>query len=335
MARIPLMFVAVVLLVGACSGRTSNDPAAAPSPDTGSDSMPATAVPTTVTTVATTGSEFTPDPPAPGTTVCDRFTSVTALGTVGAASLTESSGIVASRAHPGVYWLHNDSGGDAAVHAIDTTGAELGTWVLDGVNALDWEDIAIGPGPDDGTDYLYVGDIGDNLAFRPDVTVHRFAEPDPATSGTVTDAVPLRFGYPIAPVDSEAMFVDPVTGDLFIITKVDTGNSIVLRADGTTLGSDPILPTFEVATLDLGPGGFVSAADISPDGTAIALRGYEEVWMWARTDRDVAAAFNAEPCMAPSPEEVQGEAIAFTADGTAYVTVSEGSGPTLWRVGPG
>jgi hypothetical protein len=279
------------------------------------------------------GGEFVPNPPEPGTTVCDRFTSVAAPGVVAAAALTESSGIVASRAHPGIFWVHNDSGGDAAVYAIDTAGALLGTWILDGVNALDWEDIAIGPGPDAGVDYLYVGDIGDNLAFRPDVTVHRFPEPDPATSGTVTDAVPLRFGYPIAPVDSEAMFVDPFTGDLFIITKVDTGNSIVLRADGATLGTDPILPTFEIATLELGPGAFVTAADISPDGTMIALRGYDEVWMWARNDLDVAVAFTAAPCAGPSPEEVQGEAITFTADGTAYVTVGEGSEPTLWRVG--
>ena len=33
-------------------------------------------------------------------------------------------------------------------------------------------------------------------------------------------------------------------------------------------------------------------------------------------------------------EEVQGEALAFTSDGTAYVTISEGSNPTVWRVEP-
>ena len=35
-----------------------------------------------------------------------------------------------------------------------------------------------------------------------------------------------------------------------------------------------------------------------------------------------------EPCMAPSPDEVQGEAIAFLSDGS-YNTVSEGSNPDL------
>ena len=89
----------------------------------------------------------------------------------------------------------------------------------------------------------------------------------------------------------------------------------------------------EIAMLDLGAGSFVTAADISPDGTMIALRGYEEVWMWARNDRELSNVFSAEPCSAPSPVEVQGEALTFTADGSEYVTVSEGTNPTVWRVG--
>ena len=56
--------------------------------------------------------------------------------------------------------------------------------------------------------------------------------------------------------------------------------------------------------------------------------------MWPRTDRSVADAFVGEPCLAPATEETQGESIAFTADGAGYITVSEGSNPTVWRVGP-
>jgi hypothetical protein len=263
--------------------------------------------------------------------VCDRFTSITDVGTNGQDALTESSGIVASRSNPGVFWLHNDSGSDATVYAIDSTGVALGTWDLAGTVALDWEDIAIGPGPEPGIDYLYVGDIGDNLAFRPNVTVHRFPEPDPLQSGTVEDVVALRVAYPIPPTDAESMLVDPIEGDLIIVTKTDTGRSIVLHAPAASL-SDPIVGMAEIGTLDLGAGAFVTAADISPDGTMVALRGYEEVWMWARNDRPLDTVFDADPCDAPSPVETQGEAIAFTADGAAYVTVSEGSTAAVWRV---
>ncbi len=330
MTRFAIILVALAAAISACAGRAS-DPVPSQPGSTEPSAQTTTAAPTVSTTPQ---ARFTPNPPPPGTTVCDRFTAISDSGVVTVSGLTESSGIVASRRHPGVYWVHNDSGSDAVVYAIDATGAELGTWRLDGINPLDWEDIAIGPGPEPDTDYLYVGDIGDNLAFRPDVTVHRFAEPDPRASGVVSDVAALRFGYPIVPTDAEAMFVDPVEGDLFVITKTDTGASIVLQAQAPSIGSDPIIPMVAVATLNLGPGSFVTAADISPDGTTVALRGYEETWMWPRIEREVAGAFIGEPCPGPSPNEVQGEALAFTADGTAFVTVSEGTNPTLWLVGP-
>jgi hypothetical protein len=322
----------MAMVVTACSGRQPTPRTPEPPPaGSAMTSLPTVSVEVPQTTPQT---RFVPNPPDEGSSVCDRFTTVRDVGTVDAADITEASGIVASRSHPGVYWTHNDSGGDPAVYAFDDTGTTLGVWTLDGRFALDWEDIALGPGPDPGVDYLYVGDIGDNLAFRPDVTVYRFPEPDPTQTGTLTDAVSLRLGYPIPPIDAEAMFVDPIDGNLVIVTKSSTGESIVLQASATSLGSDPIIPLFEIGRVELGAGAFVTAADISPDGTMIALRGYDEVWMWARNDRAVADAFLAEPCRAPATEEIQGEALSFSADGSAYITISEGSNPTVWRVEP-
>lgn len=310
--------VACLLAIAGCTGRTG-------SPDE------TTAAPTTVESA--TPRTFVPDPPPEGTTVCDPFMEPVALSSVESTALTETSGIVASRTHEGVYWLHDDSGGAAAIYAIDASGRSLGTWVLDGVTNLDWEDIAIGPGPDPAVDYLYVGDIGDNLAFRPDVSVHRFAEPDPTVDGVVTEVATQRFGYPGPPIDAEALAVDAVNGDLVLVTKTDTGRPTVLVAPTMDFGAQPIAAFIEIATLDLGPGAFVTALDISRDGTLVAARGYDEVWLWARIDVDLAAAFAAPPCAAPSPVEIQGEALAIRSDGGAYVTVSEGTSPTLWEVG--
>ena len=50
-----------------------------------------------------------------------------------------------------------------------------------------------------------------------------------------------------------------------------------------------------------------------------------------RTPDQLAEALTAEPCNAPSPDEVQGEAITFLSD-KAYSTVSEGSNPDLFVV---
>ena len=79
-------------------------------------------------------------------------------------------------------------------------------------------------------------------------------------------------------------------------------------------------------------GAEVSGADISWDGRTIALRGYDTIWMWRKAaGATVADALSAEPCEAPSPDEVQGEAIAFLPDGE-YQTVSEGAFPDVFLV---
>ena len=76
--------------------------------------------------------------------------------------INEASGIVASRKNPNIFWTHNDSGDKNRIYVFNYTGKHLGEYYLNDCNARDWEDIAIGPGPEDNSDYLYVGEIGDN-----------------------------------------------------------------------------------------------------------------------------------------------------------------------------
>ncbi len=126
------------------------------------------------------------------------------------------------------------------------------------------------------------------------------------------------------------MFVDPVTGQLIVITKPDGGGPAEILAapaealvDGATVGLVPI------GRFDLPAGLFVTAADIHPTGAAILFRGYNEVWLWSRTDIDLGRTFSGTPCDVPSTAEVQGEAITFARDGFSYYTVSEGSMPDV------
>jgi hypothetical protein len=87
-------------------------------------------------------------------------------GVVQHAPLQEASGLVASRTHPGVLWSHNDSGDGPRLFALTTSVGDLGVFTLDGAEARDWEDLAIGLGPEPGLDYLYAGNIGDNESQR-------------------------------------------------------------------------------------------------------------------------------------------------------------------------
>jgi len=110
-----------------------------------------------------------------------------AVAALQAPEIAESSGLVASRMNQGILWLHNDSGDSARLVRFSGDGAErqlisLGepgdvrTYTPPPIEAIDWEDVAIGPGPLTMTDYLYVGDIGDNASMRNEIWVHRLVE---------------------------------------------------------------------------------------------------------------------------------------------------------------
>src|SRR3954452_118827 len=92
-------------------------------------------------------------------------------GKLESAGLDESSGIVASRAHPGIFWTHNDSGNPPELFAITREGKEVRTYKVDAKN-IDWEDIAL-----DEKGRLLIADTGNNQHDRGEVYVHRLAEP--------------------------------------------------------------------------------------------------------------------------------------------------------------
>ncbi|MGZ4785991.1 MAG: PE family protein, partial [Acidimicrobiales bacterium] len=267
--------------------------------------------------------------------VCAGAATVSDAGTVSDPALDEASGIAASRRNPGVWWVHDDSGDTARFFGLSDTGQVVATVDVDGATAVDWEDIAVGPPATDAGETLYLGDIGDNGRSRSNVTVYRTTEPavDRSTPGATAHlrADTLTLTYPDGPHDAEALMVDPRSGDLVIVTKDWTlaGRSQVFRAPADRpAGSTTVLE--QVATLDLPIATLVTGADISPDGSLVALRSYAGVALYPREEgQDLWDAFDQQPCAGPLPVEKQGEAIGFAADGSSYATISEGTRPTL------
>ena len=248
--------------------------------------------------------------------------------------IIELSGIVSSRRTNGVWWVNNDSGDSARLFAVGNDGRSLGEFHLAGATATDWEDIGIGPGPKAGVAYLYAADIGDNAKARPSVQLYRVPEPavDPAKPAPATKTLGsvdrLTLTYPDGPHDAEAFFVDPKTGQLYIVSK-ELGAAGVYRAPAALVaGSTTELQS--VGTVDVGP--LVTAADITVLGDAIALRTYTSVRVFARRgNTKIEAALAGKPCNGKTAIEQQGEAIGFTRDGRGYVTASEGAHPSLHR----
>ena len=260
--------------------------------------------------------------------------------------ITESSGL-ASSSDPGTVFTHNDSGDAARFFAVDAdTGETRTVYELPGVQARDWEDMARGP-DESGRSSLWLGDIGDNNARRDrGLLVHRVPEPAPTDRETVTTDAPtsFRLRYADGPGDAEALLVHPRTGRLYVVTKPLAGPAKVYAAPERLDPGGPNALTL-VAEVELErtgtPGGpgigslaqrLVTAGDISPDGRRVALRTYTDVYEWTVPGDDVAAAFDGEPQVSPLPETFQGEGLAYTTDGTALLTSTEGERAPVHRL---
>lgn len=244
--------------------------------------------------------------------------------------LNELSGIVALDSG---LWAHNDSGDEARVFRLDEAGATQAVVRLEGVQAFDWEDMT-GAGPAAGE--LFVGDIGDNEGIRNEVTVLRFAVPEPPPVGEVTipagDIQTITLRYPDGPRDAETLLVDPATRDIVIVHKRFGGASEVYQApEADWADGEAELERIGIVEVGDTPLDATTAGDVGADGQVVALRTYAAVLVFPRDeDQSLAEALvENEPCDAPTRLEVQGEAITFTEEG--YLTVSEGDRPRINR----
>jgi hypothetical protein len=221
-------------------------------------------------------------------------------------TLVESSGLAVSATHPGVLWTHNDGGSVAQVMAVDRQGSTVATVTLAGIDPYDPE--ALAPGTDDrGRAALYLGDIGDNLRERPDVSVFRFREPTRLADATVP-ARWYRFTYPDGPHDAEALLVD-ADGRIMVATKEFAGAALYraprrLVTEGQ--GTNVLTRLADVPSL-------VTDGAYLPDGRFV-LRTYTSVYLYDRPGHEVARA--------SLPPQPQGESVA--ADGDRLLVGSEG-----------
>lgn len=269
--------------------------------------------------------------PAPAADFCAEAARAEGLGPI-QSDLDELSGLAV--AADGTHlWAISDSG-PAALFAFDPAGTALGAVAIPDAAVTDWEDLARGPAPDaPGTSALYVADIGDNRGRRDTVQIVVVNEPA-VGDATVAARLAVVASYPDGPRDAEALFVDPTTGDVYVIDKVVGPDAHLYRLTraAMTAGSPATFERVGSVTLPSWLG-LVTSADISADGTTIAVRTYTDVFVFAREpDESVADALSRDPCRAPRPDERQGEAIAFAPDGRAIYSAPEGVNPPLTRI---
>ena len=253
-------------------------------------------------------------------------------------AIDEASGLAASALHDGAYYLHNDSGDAPRFFATNCAGDDLGTFTITGATAVDWEDMARGPCDPAlppaarNNSCLFFADIGDNSLVRDDYVLYRTPEPTQLAAGphTVT-ADKLPFAYPDGSHDAETLLVHPLTGEMAIVTKVDSRGLSGVYVFPTPLTPGAVATLTKVADVTPPTGSIrITSGAVHPQAAGILLRTYTSLFFYPLAEgQSLGPALAAAPCDIPVMLELQGESVSFTPTGTGYVTVSEKTGQSL------
>ncbi len=181
----------------------------------------------------------------------------------------ETSGLIF---HNGRLVTHNDSGDDPVLYEIDTTNLALRRTVtlINAVNT-DWEDIA------SDENYIYIGDFGNNVTDRKELTIYRIAKQDYDSSDAV-NAEAINFSYEDEPDfmegeepnwDAEALVV--YNDELLIFTKQ-------LQDENTRVYTLPKVPGNHVARniASYAANGLITGGTFNPSTSELHLVGYSQ-----------------------------------------------------------
>jgi len=247
-------------------------------------------------------------------------------------ALRELSGMVASLAHPGVFWAHNDSDNAFELIAIHADGGIVATYRITNASALDVEDIARGPCHDAaGRTCIFLADIGDNLEVRSNVQIFEVPEPTTLADGSLVGRR-LAFTYADGAHNAETLLVD-ASGHAWVVTKRLDDLGRLYRLDDLSPGRTGVAHFVRRLRAPSGFGALATGGDLHPAGGRILLRTYTTAWEYRATPDDgMSAILATTPIEVPAPRQPQSEGIAYAADGRSYVVGSEKTGAPLYRV---
>ncbi len=240
------------------------------------------------------------------------------LGTNKNHKLEEPSGLVASITNPGLLWTHNDGGNPAQLFLLDTMARTKKVFTLANIKNRDWEDITLGPCADQNTPCIFIGDIGDNLAQYPLKYIYSFKEPslnDPEQI-EVFDTLVVKLSDGAR--DTEAMMIDPVSRNLYLVSKRE--KEVMLYEVASPFLADTLIAK-KVLTFSLHE---IVAGNISPDGKEVLLKNYRKIYYWKKKGNEsLVELLKSAPVHLAYEPEPQGESIAWASDGSGYYTLSE------------
>lgn len=262
------------------------------------------------------GATPAPDPttgdPTPGT-----------LTTLKDNRIQEASGMSYAMAHSGVVWVHNDEGENPQVYGVSiANGQTVATYGVSGPSLVDPE--AIRTNANNG--FIWLADIGDNDNDRTDCSLVVTAEPSSLGNKGVLSSTRLPIAYPQGPQNAEALLINSVTNEVYIITKASVGRLYKLTTLKTT--------TNMLTNMNKAMPPNVTDATFTEDGRFVFIRceGVQNTLVYNSSTWTQVGAI-------ASPPLSKGESITVEPGGKSFLIGSEGKNspivrvliPTQWR----
>jgi hypothetical protein len=247
--------------------------------------------------------------------------------------LVEISGMTE---YDGLLWGINDSGNEPVLFGFNSTTLQTEKKVVTGAPNTDWEELA-----QDG-DHFYIGDFGNNLGNRKDLSIYIIDKSDLASGkDTVNPSGMIRFTYEDqVDFSPAAEFNTPYDCEAFVVA----GDSVLLFTkdwvtEHTTVYVIPSAPGSYTARIRYraNVGGLVTAADWDPESRELLLLGYADFspFLLSVTGFDPAEPVFKKSRKVPFSEffGAQTEAICRAADGSVLVSCEQSAlvKSTLYR----
>ena len=267
-------------------------------------------------------------------------------GLITTGQLDEISGLAASHVHEDVLWVINDGGNPAELYAINRRGRVLARYDVRGARNIDWEDLA--SFTLQGRHYLLVADTGDNAGKRKDIVLHVFEEPARLDGGELKPAWTIRARWPDGPRDCEAVAVDAAAGQVLLVSKKRNPPDLFALQLARSRGVREARRIGRLAGVPLASAELrrndprlarlfpqVTAADLSPDGSTLAVLTYGSVLFYRRTPgENWSAAVARMPEAHDVPLIPQAEALAWSAGGAGLYATGEFKPAPLFYLSP-
>ncbi len=192
---------------------------------------------------------------------------VTAKTTI-SSTVSESSGLIFLENR---LITHNDSGGSPLLYELDTlSGMVSRTVFIENATNVDWEDLCFD------TDYIYVGDFGNNAGTRTDLKIYKILINDYLALDTVT-ADTISFSYSdqtsfesdVFSTNYDAEAIIAIGDSLYLFSKNWENN----ETNVYSISKEP--GTYNSSIIDnFNTEGLVTGADYDPIENEILLTGY-------------------------------------------------------------